>query len=97
VIFGLRFAKIFTDMKIVEVIGIIAGMLTTFSFIPQVIKTWKDRSAEDLSLVMFLMFVLGVALWLAYGFILQNFVLIFFNAITFLLASFILYFKIRFK
>ena len=84
-------------MNYVEMIGIIAGMLTTFSFLPQVIKTWKDKSAEDLSLVMFLMFVIGVALWLTYGFILQNIVLIVFNAITFFLAGFILYFKIRFK
>jgi len=83
-------------MNYIEIIGIIAGFLTTVSFLPQVIKTWKAGTAKDLSLHMFLMFVTGVALWLAYGLFLGNMVIIFFNAITFLLAGSILYFKLRF-
>jgi MtN3 and saliva related transmembrane protein len=47
-------------------------MLTTIAFLPQVIKTWKSRSAKDLSLGMFSLFCTGVALWLAYGFLVRD-------------------------
>jgi Uncharacterized conserved protein len=52
----------------VDIIGLMAGTLTTLSFMPQVIKTWKSRSAKDVSLVMLIMFALGVSLWIAYGY-----------------------------
>lgn len=48
--------------QITESIGLLAGSLTTISFLPQVIKTWKSRSAKDLSLVMFPLFCVGVFL-----------------------------------
>lgn len=78
------------------IIGLIAGSLTTIAFVPQLLKTWKSRSAKDVSLLMFAGFSLGVALWLVYGFMRQDIVVILFNAITLVLASAILYFKIRF-
>jgi MtN3 and saliva related transmembrane protein len=56
-------------MSGIEIMGIIAGGLTTTSLVPQVIKTYKSRSAADLSLKMFSLFSLGVLLWLIYGFI----------------------------
>jgi MtN3 and saliva related transmembrane protein len=56
-------------MSGIEIMGIIAGGLTTTSLIPQVVKTYKSRSAADLSLKMFSLFSLGVLLWLIYGFI----------------------------
>jgi MtN3 and saliva related transmembrane protein len=47
-----------------DALGLIAGVLTTISFLPQVIKTWRSRSAKDLSLGMFGMFSAGIFLWL---------------------------------
>ena len=82
---------------ILEMIGLIAGVLTTAAFVPQVYKTWKSRSAKDLSLGMFLVFVTGVALWLCYGIVLQNTPIIMANAVTLVLTSFLLYFKMTFE
>lgn len=77
-------------------IGMIAGTLTTIAFVPQLVKTWRSRSARDVSLLMFAGFSLGVALWLVYGIMRQDVVVVLFNAITLVLAGSILYFKIRF-
>jgi MtN3 and saliva related transmembrane protein len=74
-----------------------AGSLTTAAFLPQVLKTWKSRSAKDLSLGMFLLFCVGVALWLVYGFAVNDLPVIAANLLTLLLAMTLLFFKLRFK
>ena len=84
-------------MDCTQIIGLIAGGLTTVAFLPQVIKTWKSKSAKDLSLAMFFVFALGTLLWLIYGIIIQQLPIILANAITLGLASVLLYFKLRFK
>ncbi len=84
-------------MNLIQILGLAAGSLTTASFLPQVIKTWKTRSAKDLSLGMFLLFCLGVALWLVYGIIVRDIPVIAANLLTLMLASTLLYFKLRFK
>ena len=56
-------------MDLTTVVGLAAGLLTTISLVPQVTKIWKTKSARDVSRKMFIAFCLGVALWLAYGFI----------------------------
>lgn len=78
-----------------ELIGYLAATLTTASFLPQAIKTFKTRDTESLSLGMYSMFTLGVLLWLIYGVYLVNMAIIVANAITFLLAAAILGFKIH--
>jgi MtN3 and saliva related transmembrane protein len=80
-----------------EIIGLIAGLLTTAAFIPQVIKTWRSKSSKDLSLVMFLLYCLGVFLWTIYGVMINEFPVILWNIITLSLAAVILYFKLKFK
>lgn len=84
-------------MNPTQLLGLTAGMLTTIAFLPQVIKTWKSRSAKDLSLRMFLLFCLGVAMWLAYGVLVQDVPVIAANLLTLMLASTLLFFKLRFK
>lgn len=79
-----------------EIVGALAGTLTTIAFIPQVVKTWRSRSAEDISLFMFLLFSTGVALWLVYGIAIGSLPVIAANAITLLLAISILVLKIRY-
>ncbi len=81
----------------VQVIGLAAGSLTTVAFLPQVIKTWKSGSAKDLSLGMFSFFCLGVLLWLVYGILTKDTPVIASNLATLILASTILFFKLRFK
>lgn len=84
-------------MNTIQFIGLAAGALTTSAFLPQVIKTWKSRSAKDLSLGMFSLFCLGVLLWLIYGIIVRDIPVIAANLLTLMLASTLLFFKLRFK
>jgi MtN3 and saliva related transmembrane protein len=82
-------------MDIANVIGSLAGFMTTIAFIPQVVRTWKTRSAEDISLFMFLLFSCGVLLWLIYGMLLHALPIILANGITLALSTSILALKIR--
>jgi MtN3 and saliva related transmembrane protein len=84
-------------MDYIKIIGMTAGTLTTISFLPQVIKTWNSRSAKDLSLGMFSIFCLGTILWLVYGILIDAWPVIVANAVTAVLASVLLFFKLRFK
>jgi MtN3 and saliva related transmembrane protein len=76
-----------------EIIGYIAAILTTASFLPQAILTIRTKDTGSLSLSMYTTFTLGVFFWLIYGWYLQDEAIIIANAITFLLASSILYVK----
>ncbi|MFA5296838.1 MAG: SemiSWEET transporter [Lutibacter sp.] len=80
-----------------EIIGLIAGALTTTAFVPQVYKTWKSKSAEGLSLTMFLVFFVGIILWLIYGIYIQSLAMILANSVTGFLALMLIIFKLRFK
>lgn len=84
-------------MTLPDILGSLAGALTTIAFIPQVVKTWKTRSTHDISLIMFSLFSLGVLLWLLYGIALGALPIIIANSITLALAMSILVMKIRFK
>jgi MtN3 and saliva related transmembrane protein len=77
-------------------IGFVAATLTTISFIPQVIKVWKTRSARDVSLGMYALFTTGVALWLAYGLLIESWPVIVANSITLFLAGAVLVMKVKF-
>ena len=65
-----------------ELIGSVAAVLTTLSFLPQVIKTWNSRSAADLSWIWLIGFSAGLSLWLVYGFALMSWPLIAANGIV---------------
>ena len=80
-----------------DALGLLAGILTTTAFVPQVYKTWKTRSAKDLSLSMFLIFVMGVLLWLLYGLLKRDLPVIAANSATLILAVTLLVFKLRFR
>ena len=83
-------------MHNVTTIGLAAGFCTTLAFLPQVIRTWRTRSTADISLGMFLIFTIGVLLWLIYGLVLHDIALIAANGITFVLSAMILLFKLRY-
>ena len=80
-----------------EIIGTIAAILTTASFLPQVFKTIKSKDTESISFYMYLMFVSGVFCWIIYGFFLNNYQIITANIITFILAGIVLMMKIKDK
>ncbi|MBC7128604.1 MAG: SemiSWEET transporter [Thermoplasmatales archaeon] len=78
------------------IIGLFAATLTTISFIPQVIKTFRLRRAEDISLAMYVLFCTGIFLWLVYGVLIKDFPIILANSITLILSLTILFFKIKY-
>ena len=83
-------------MDTITMIGLVAGTLTTIAFVPQLTKTWRSRSAKDISLGMFLIFCSGVFLWLVYGILMEALPIILANAVTLILSSAILMLKLRY-
>ena len=79
-----------------ETIGLLAGTLTTASFVPQVWKIWTTRSARDLSWGMVAVFTLGTFLWLMYGIKVGSASIMVANGITLLLSIAICAMKLRF-
>jgi MtN3 and saliva related transmembrane protein len=80
----------------IDLIGMVAGTLSTFAFVPQVWRIWRTRSARDLSLPMYLIFTTGVALWFVYGLLLGAMPIIVCNGLTLLLAGTVLAMKLKF-
>lgn len=83
-------------MDTASLVGLFAGLLTTFAFIPQVLRIWRSKSARDISLPTFVLFTIGVGCWLVYGILKQEPPIILWNAVTLAFASAILAMKIRF-
>lgn len=84
-------------MEPYTIIGFLAGFCTTVAFFPQALKTWKTKSAKDLSLGMYSILCTGVLLWLIYGIVIRDLPIILTNLATLGLAISILYFKLSFK
>jgi MtN3 and saliva related transmembrane protein len=82
-------------MPLLDYTGYAAALCTTSAYVPQVLRVWRTRSTKDISLKMFLVLVTGLSLWLIYGFWRGEVPLIIANGITLVLASTILYFKVR--
>jgi MtN3 and saliva related transmembrane protein len=81
-------------MNLTAYIGSIAAFCTTFAFVPQAIKSYKTRDLSGISLPMYSIFTVGVALWLVYGLFKQDWPIIIANAITVALSAMILVLKI---
>ncbi len=77
--------------------GFIAAALTTLAFLPQVIKTWKTKKAEDVSIVMLLMFITGLFFWVVYAIKTKALPVLFANIITLILNSTILILKLIYR
>ncbi|WP_416151882.1 SemiSWEET transporter [Salipaludibacillus sp. HK11] len=84
-------------MTIISMIGLLAAALTTISFLPQAIKTIKEKDTGSISLGMYSLFTTGVLLWLIYGISIMDIPIIAANLVTFALASFILGMKLKYK
>jgi len=80
-----------------EHLGFAAAACTTFSFVPQVLLVWRKRSAEGISTGMYLIFIVGIALWFFYGLHIGSLPMILANGLTLLLASSVLLMKWHFE
>jgi MtN3 and saliva related transmembrane protein len=78
-------------------LGMVAGILTTIAFLPQAVKTWKTKTAKDISLLMYPLLISGIILWIIYGFLIGSLPLILANSVTLFLAGAILFVKITYK
>ena len=75
-------------------LGYPAAFLTTIAFVPQALHSWRTRDLSGISLPMYAMFTMGVALWLGYGLVIGSLPVIAANAVTLVLASVVLCLKI---
>jgi len=84
-------------MDYLTVLGVAAGTLTTSSFIPQIIKIIKTKSAKDVSLVMFIIISFGISLWLVYGILKSDIPIIIANAVTLVFNLIVLGLKYKYR
>ena len=81
-------------MTLADAMGYGAATCTTLAFVPQVWRVWRTRSADDISALMYVVFVAGLALWLGYGLVLGSWPIIVANTFTLLLAGSVLWMKL---
>jgi MtN3 and saliva related transmembrane protein len=84
-------------MNFITILGLSAAILTTVAFLPQVLQTWRTKSAKDVSYVMLITFMSGLFLWLIYGIYLQAWPIILANSTTLALNFVILWLKIKYR
>jgi MtN3 and saliva related transmembrane protein len=76
-------------------VGLIAGLMSTYSFVPQVTKCWRTGDTAAISLRMFAVRAFGLLLWTIYGFVVGSLPVLMFSALSFVLSSIILMLKVR--
>ena len=79
----------------ITIIGFVAAILTTSAFIPQALKTIKTKDTSGISLLMYILFTIGIFGWFIYGLLITDYALILANGIASVFSSTILYYKIR--
>jgi len=79
------------------ILGYTASAVTVFTFLPQVIKTWREKSAKNVSMMMFIIAITNEVLWIAYGIRRDDMVIILTNIVMMCMASFMIYLKLRYK
>ena len=84
-------------MDLITELGLVAGLLTTLAYFPQVLKTWRSRSAAGMSWSMLIILCVGITLWLVYGLSVHDTPVILANLFTLLFAAAILGMKIRYE
>ncbi len=85
------------EIDFTTAVGLTAGVISTLAFVPQLIKTWKSKSAHDLSWSMLFILCTGITLWLVYGLVISDVPVIAANAVLLVLVSVILVLKIRYE
>jgi MtN3 and saliva related transmembrane protein len=86
-----------TTMQLSDWVGYAAAFLTTSSFVPQALHTFRTKDVAGISLGMYSAFVVGISLWLVYGLLLSAWPIVIANVITLSLASTILFMKLRYR
>lgn len=82
-------------MEYIDILGYIAGILVVISLLPQAIQSWKTRLTRDISLSRYVIYVIGLILWIIYAIIIGNGPVAVMNSLGLILAVSILYLKIK--
>ena len=81
----------------IDSFGFLAALLTTIAFLPQLYKTWKTKSADDVSLIMLILFITGLIFWIIYGLKIHSIPILIANVVTFIFNFSILILKVTYK
>jgi MtN3 and saliva related transmembrane protein len=84
-------------MNITQIVGIVAGILTAISMLPQLIKIVKEKKAEDISITMLLVLLTGLALWIVYGVMREDLPIIATNSFSVLVNITIVVLRIKYS
>lgn len=84
-------------MELITVLGLVAATCTTFSFLPQALKTIQTKQIKDLSLGMYIVLTTGVILWFVYGIFIKDLPIILANGISLIFTATILFLIIKYK
>ena len=85
------------NFNYIDLFGFSAALLTTIAFLPQLYKTWKTKSADDVSLIMLILFIIGLICWIIYGLKINSTPILVANIITFIFNFSILILKITYS
>lgn len=80
----------------IDYLGFFSGICTTIAFVPQLLKIWLTKSAKDISMLMFLIFFLGICCWILYGYLTNDKPILIANILTMILSVGIIIGKIKF-
>ena len=83
-------------MPFTQILGYTAGAITSLTFLPQVIKTWKEKSAKDVSLLMFIVAASNEVLWIVYGILQNDWVIILTNVCVLAMSLVMVFLKLRY-
>jgi len=85
------------NLNYIEFFGFSAALLTTIAFLPQLYKTWKTKSADDVSLIMLILFIIGLICWIIYGLKINSIPILVANIFTLVFNFLILILKTTYK
>ncbi len=85
------------NLALVNTVGVAAAFCSMASFVPQVIKIWREQDASQVSTRMYVVTVLGFSLWIVYGAVLQSWPLVVSNAVCLTLSAAVLFLKWRYR
>ena len=86
-----------SQLNYIDIFGFLAALLTTIAFLPQLYKTWETKSADDVSLIMLILFIIGLICWIVYGLKIGSVPILIANAITLIFNTSILILKITYS
>lgn len=85
------------NIDFITILGFAAGLLTSVSMLPQLIKTYQQKKAEEVSLFMLIILISGISLWIWYGLKKNDYPIIITNSISLIINIILIYFRNKYK